>query len=74
MIKIDRKILIECIDNKTNVIYDGTEYFPQAYILRKVNNTWIHSVELKDLKANSTLQTALERVEIIKGDWYEHST
>ena len=65
MIKIDRKTLIECIDNKTNVIYDGTEYLPQAYILRKVKNVWMHSAELKDLKANSILTVPMERIETI---------
>lgn len=66
MIQIDRKTLIEHIGNKSNVIYEGTEYLPQAYILRKTNNGWIHSAELKDNNANSTVQVGIERVEVIK--------
>lgn len=65
LIKIDRKTLIECINNKTHVIYEGTEYFPQAYILRKVKNVWIHSVELKDLKSNSILTVSMDRIGIL---------
>ena len=63
MIKIDRKTLIQCINDKSEVIYDGTNYLPQAYILRRVNDTWIHSAELKDLNANSIVLALIERVE-----------
>jgi hypothetical protein len=59
---MDRQQFIEFIGKNKKVIYQDKEYIPQAYILRLINDEWIHQVELKDLSANSVIITNLSSV------------
>lgn len=61
---MERSQLIECIRTRTPVKYDGTEYMPLAYKLSRTDKSWIHSVELLDLKSQRSLViAALDKVE-----------
>lgn len=57
-----RNELTECMRTHQHVIFRDTEYIPQAYILRLVKDQWLHSAELKELKANCVVIADLERI------------
>ena len=59
---MDRKKLIDCMKDDTPVFFNDIKYIPLAYILRKGEKKWFHSVELKDLKANSIVIADLDKV------------
>ena len=52
------------IAQKTLVTYDNTDYTVTAYILRIIKGKWQHTLELKDLKANSMRIVPMEKVEV----------
>ncbi|WP_099206212.1 hypothetical protein [Scatolibacter rhodanostii] len=55
---MERSDLIECIRTRTFVKYEGSEYLPLAYKLSRTDKSWIHSVELQDMRTNKCLVIA----------------
>ena len=45
------------------VVYEGSEYYLSAYILRKIKGKLYHQAELIDLKANAVYIVPLAKVE-----------
>jgi len=63
---MERKQFIENIGDKKQVVFNGSNYLPVGYSLEMINNKWLHSAKLKDLRAaNSIMIVDLERVESI---------
>ena len=48
------------------VMYEGSEYYLSAYILRKIKGKLYHQAELVDLKANAVYIVPLAKEEIQK--------
>ena len=61
---MDVKAVKEVIANKKLVTYDNSNYTVTAYILRFNNGKLRHTLELKDLKANSVRIVPMEKVEV----------
>jgi hypothetical protein len=53
---MELKDVKQAITSKTIVKYDNTNYKITAYILRLNGREWQHLVELKDLKAKSSVR------------------
>ncbi len=60
---MERQSFINHISNNQKVSYNNKNYIPVAYTLRLKDNTWLHQVELKDLKANSIIIVDLGKVD-----------
>jgi len=52
------------IAHRTLVTYDNTDYTVTACILRLKGREWKHTLELKDLKANSVRIVNMDKVKI----------
>jgi hypothetical protein len=63
---MDVKEVKEVIASRKLVTYDNTDYIVTAYILRLIDRKWQHTLELKDLKANSVRIVLMEKVEVKK--------
>ena len=61
---MDVKTVKEVISNKKLVTYDNANYTVTAYILRFNGKAWQHTLELKDLKANSVRIVPMGKVEV----------
>ncbi len=61
---MDVKAVKEVISNKKLVTYDNSNYTVTAYILRFNGKAWQHTLELKDLKANSVRIVLMAKVEV----------
>ena len=61
---MELKAVKEVIANKNLVTYDNADYTVTAYILRFNGKAWQHTLELKDLKANSVRIVPMEKVEV----------
>lgn len=61
---MDIKEVKEVIAKRKLVTYDSTDYTVTAYILRLINGKWQHTLELKDLKANSVRIVPMEKAEV----------
>lgn len=59
---MERKELFECLRIRKPVIYDEGKYIPQAYILRPHKNTWLHSVELLDMRSKTIVIAPLDKI------------
>jgi len=60
---MDIKTVKEALSKGKLVTYDNSNYNVTAYILR-FNGKWQHTLELKDLKANSVRIVPIEKVEV----------
>ena len=47
------------------VKYDGVEYMPKGYEMTFKNGNPLHTAVLKDIKANSVVYAALDRIESV---------
>lgn len=61
---MDIKEVKEVISNKKLVTYDNSDYTATAYILRLIDGKWQHTLELKDIKANSVRIVPIGKVEV----------
>jgi len=61
---MDVKEVKEVIASKKLITYDNVDYTVTAYVLRLIDRKWQHTLELKDLKANSVRIVPMEKVEV----------
>lgn len=61
---MERKRLIECITNGEAVSYQGTDYMPVGYTLRRKDGKWYHQAILQDMTSGRCeVIAALDKVE-----------
>jgi preprotein translocase subunit SecA len=68
---LELKDVKKVAESKQLVKYDGIKYIVIAYILRLIDGKWKQQVELKDLKAKSSVRSAeIKDVEVLEGEFY----